>query len=129
MSTLPSMKAENSGHISGNGGAPDTAASSMPWMRVAAAGIGTGGRTRRRSETPVSSRPPASRTAAISTSHAPRGSRPVVSMSIATASRATRGVAPLPSPIGSSIDWTSGEISANANPVANTPFADFAFIL
>jgi hypothetical protein len=100
-------------------------------MRLAAAGIGTGGRTRRRSEAPVSSRPPMSRTTAISTSHAPRGSRPVVSMSIATASRAMRGVAPLPSPIGSSIDCTSGdrEISANANPVANTPFADFAFIL
>ena len=90
---VPDVAAEISGQAAANFGAEATTESSIAWMRVASAGIGSPGLTSCRNAAASSSLPLRSGTAPISTTRAFVGSRPVVSVSMTKASSAIKGVA------------------------------------
>ena len=85
--------AASSGHSAAKATASVSLAASMPWMAVAALGIGSPGCTRRHQALSGSMRPPAMRTTATSSRRALPASRPVVSVSRTTASIPISGVA------------------------------------
>ena len=94
MRTLSSQKWWNAISACDRLGAPDTAASSMPWIFVEAGGIGRPGATSISNRSPVR-RPRTSRRPAICTIRS-EGSSPVVSVSKTTQVRSDSRVEPSP---------------------------------